>query len=377
MLGYYKKERIKMYLRRGLVLLSVYAVLFLTLFFVTPIERFLNGNLFFYADSYAKAQCRVHFLDVGQGDCTFVELNNGGTTIMIDTGKKSAGKEILKYMSLVGYGRGSRIDYLILTHTDSDHVGGAKTVMENFDVKSVFVPMIYSTFDVENGFDSEDYYVDSSSLWAEVRKSIVENVGLENIFYSFAGKSVLGMNFSLDFYAPYNEKPCGEEVSSTNNYSPVLILNASGMSTMFVGDIDSECESEFLDYYRAKVENGDLDVDVLKIAHHGSKNSSSKAFLDAVSPEYAVISCGESNSYNHANDDTINRLVEINADIFRTDIEGSIILTSGSTDTITAFCDFYRIGSAQFSWLGIVVTFVVVSFLIFVFSIRISTEPQM
>ena len=124
--------------------------------------------------------------------------------------------------------------------------------------------------------------------------------------------------------------PLAEEYDDVNDYSVVLRMDYYETSFLFTGDAGTEVEKQMLDHW----EEEKLDCDVLKVGHHGSRTSSSKAFLEAVTPEYAVISCGKSNKYGHPHAEIASRLEDEGAKVYRTDKLGSIVLTSDG-DTVT------------------------------------------
>lgn len=365
-MSYYEKRIItkKEVIVKIIVFVCICTCLLLSLFFTDNIERKINNVYFNFNSGVVSSNCKVHYIDVGQGDCTFIELPDN-KTIMIDTGAGFSCEKMQKYLSAIGKDKNSVIDYLILTHTDSDHIGNAKMILDNYQVKNVYLPKVYSNFEVENNLCVNDYNINTSLLWEETCIAIYKEVGLSNRFYSFMGSVIESeiAGYSLVFYSPFEDK-----ITESNNYSPIMVLNYGNSKFMFVGDIEASVEEEFLSYYSSVLNY--FDVDVLKVSHHGSKNSTTNEFLQAVKPEYAVISCGKDNSYSHPNNETIDRLIKNNCKIVRTDTTSSIVFGVNSQNFVyqTSY-DF--ISSYHFYWWYVVVSGIILSgILILCFKIK-------
>lgn len=241
----------------------------------------------------------IHFIDVDQADA--ILIMDGDKTVMIDTGNwpDDAHKEyMLKYMKDLGI---AVIDYLILTHPDADHIGGAPEVINTFEVKNCIMPDCVKTTKV-----------------FERTVAALENRNV-NVLLPNPGDGYTLNNAALSILAPLSEK-----YSDTNDYSVVFRLQYGERSILFTGDAEAASEAEMVNRYSAQ----DLKADVLKVGHHGSRTSSSDSFLRLVDPDYAVISCGVENSYGHPHSAVINRLNARGIEIFRTDTDGTIILTT-------------------------------------------------
>lgn len=235
----------------------------------------------------------VHFIDVGQGDSTLIIC--GKHAMLIDAGDDSKGTAIQNYLKKQGV---DKLDYLILTHPDADHIGGAPVVITKFDIKKVFV---------------SNYEKDSKSYL-----KLIQALDYKNLKYSTprAGAKFCLGTAEITFLAP------NKEYDNPNDASIALIVENDDNRFLFSGDAGEAAEKDILN-------NGlDISADVYQVGHHGSKYSSSKEFLDAINPEYAVISCGEGNSYGHPHADTLNKLRNSNVKLYRTDEAGSIIATS-------------------------------------------------
>ena len=242
-------------------------------------------------ESNDQAVMQVHFLDVGQGDATLVTC--GEEAMLIDTGDNSKGTTVQLYLKKQGI---SELKYLILTHPDADHIGGADVVVTKFDIDTVFM----SDFTKDNKTYNElisalDY---KGLTWS------TPNVG--NIY-------TLG-SAEFTIIAP------NTTYSEPNNASIGLLLVNGENSFLFTGDAEEDAEYDIL-------ANGlDIDCDVYKAGHHGSKTASTKALLEAASPEYVVVSCAADNSYGHPAPKLLERLAEFGCTVYRTDQNGSIII---------------------------------------------------
>lgn len=244
---------------------------------------------------------RVHFLDVGQGDSIFIELTDG-KSMLIDASTAEYGEGIADYIKDNGY---SKIDYLVATHPHADHIGGMQDVVEQLEIGEIYMPKASST--------TKTYKNLLKVIKAKGNKINTAKAG--NTIYS---DSSLG----IDILAPNSDSY--EEI---NDYSVVIKLVYGSKSFLFTGDAEKLSENEI---------TADVSADVLKVGHHGSSTSSSDKFIKRVNPEYAVISCGEGNSYGHPHKETIKTLNKYDVEIFRTDTMGTIIAqTDGESLEIT------------------------------------------
>nr|WP_300092776.1 MBL fold metallo-hydrolase [Sedimentibacter sp.] len=238
----------------------------------------------------------VHFLDVGQADCTLIQLPNG-EEVLIDAGNYGDGSYITSYLKNQNV---DDIEYLILTHPHEDHIGSAKEIITSFAVEKVYMPDVSS--------DSNLY---ESTMLA------IENKGIEIIYAEPGLKIIDSPDLKFQLLSPKSMY-----YSELNEYSAAARLEYSDTSFLFTGDAESVSELEMLGG------GFNLDSDVLKVGHHGGRTSSSRDFLQAVTPEYSIISCGEDNSYGHPHIETLNRLTDIGSEIYRTDELGTIVILS-------------------------------------------------
>ncbi len=238
----------------------------------------------------------VHFINVGQGDCELIVADDG-TTMLIDCGESNYGDAVVAYLSELGI---TKLDYVVATHPHSDHIGGLrKVISSDIEIGEVIMPEI------------PDEYVPTTSSYEKLIDAI-EDKGCSS-YYAENETLQFGSGTLTIIVPDYSE-------DELNNYSIVIRFDYGESSFLFTGDIEKTIETQL-------VENGvDLDVDVLKVAHHGSSTSSSYTFLDAVTPEYCVIECGD-NSYNHPNSDVVTRLEMYTENIYRTDVDGTVVFT--------------------------------------------------
>lgn len=235
----------------------------------------------------------VHYLDIGQGDSIVAELPNK-ELLLIDAGEASSSEKIISYIKNLGY---SKIDYVIGTHPHADHIGGLANVIKSFDIGSIYMPKVAaSSKTYENLLNT----IKDKNLKIKTGKNGVEVLNENNLV--------------LKMVAPNQDS-----YSSYNNYSIVLRLDYGTTSFLFTGDAEEKSEKEITE---------DVNVDVLKVGHHGSDTSSSEEFLAKVKPKYAIISVGAGNKYGHPADITLTKLKKNTKQIYRTDLNGTIKVIS-------------------------------------------------
>jgi len=237
----------------------------------------------------------VHFIAVGQGDS--ILLDCGDTEVLIDGGDKSPG--VVNYID--DYIDGS-LEVMIATHPHADHIGGLIAVLNAFEVDEIWL----------NGDTS-------TSVTYSQFMSAVNAEGAE-VHVARRGDTIQAGNLTFNVLSPVN---LGDDI---NNNSIVLSLSYGQVDFLFTGDAQKEAEVSM-------VATGIVpDVDILKVGHHGSRTASTMQFLQVAKPEYAIYMAGQGNSYGHPHQETITNLCEIGAEIYGTDIHGTIIVT---TDGVT------------------------------------------
>lgn len=249
-------------------------------------------------DSTVTGNLEVHFIDVGQGDSILIK--QGDHTMMIDFGNNNKGTYLQKYLNEQGI---TTLDYAIGTHPDADHIGGMDVILYKFDVETVMMPDIAS----------------DTNTYRDVIDTC-EGKGYE-IQHPIAGQSYLLGDAQFQILWPD-----GGTYSDNNDNSIVIKLSYGENSFLFCADASSKIEEKM-------IQSGlDVQADVMKLSHHGSSTSSSQAFLQAVNPSYAVISCGYGNTYGHPHRETMTLLQNLNLPFFRTDVQGTIIAYSDGTN---------------------------------------------
>ncbi|MBE6582075.1 MAG: MBL fold metallo-hydrolase [Ruminococcaceae bacterium] len=238
----------------------------------------------------------VHFLDVGQGDCSLIVLPSG-KTVLIDASTNDEGDNIIEYLS---YQKVKHIDYFVLTHPHADHIGSAKQIIEALSIGKVVMP------DIET-----DTATFTNLLLAIDKKDIPIHVAK-------VGDIIKLDNTNMKILGPVNK------TDDLNNMSIVLRLDYGKTSFMFTGDAEEPSEKDML----KRFSSSEFRADVLKVGHHGASTSSSLEFITAISPKYAVISCGKDNTYGHPHTETIKTLNKLGIKYYRTDKVGNVVFSS-------------------------------------------------
>lgn len=246
-------------------------------------------------------ELKVYFLDVGQADCVLIQNEN--ENMLIDAGNNEDGKKIVTYLKNLGI---TNFKYVVGTHPHEDHIGGLDNIIKDFNIEKVLLPDAYTTTAT---FEEVLIALEDKNLNFEVPK--------------------IGQTFSLGearIEAIYTES----NPEDLNDASIVLRVDFGENSFLFSGDATSRIENKILDK--------NIDVDIYKVAHHGSSYSNSELFLSKVSPSIGIISAGQNNSYNHPHTEVVKRLEKMNVKLYRTDKVGTILVTSdGKNFDITNF----------------------------------------
>ncbi len=304
-----KQKRITRILFSIIVLLLLAVLVFSAIF---PSETWKYYVALPKIEKREEGELRIHFIDVGQGDCTLIELPDG-KVMMIDGGDNSATtkKQVLRYLNALKI---NVIDHLVITHTDSDHCGGIDEVVKWKKVVNAYLPASSKTSNTE--------YAEAYAALADTECTLIQASRL----VTFGGETP----YTLAFLYPYTES----EFENDNATSSVLWLDYRSVSALFMGDAPQEVETLLLRDdklgFLQKLGVELSSTEILKVAHHGSGSSSSMAFLEYLSPQTAVVSCGKDNAYRHPSDRVIGALDTIGSSVYRTDEHGHIIITISS-----------------------------------------------
>lgn len=265
------------------------AVFCVVLFLTAAVISYLQ-----YKNEFGKGELAVHFFNIGQGDAALVVWDDGA--ILIDAGTNESESKLVSYIQRL---RVKDIDCAVFSHPHEDHIGGADRIFEYFDVKSVLMPDLYA--------DARSYELMMEGIDAE-GSSVYEAVSGEE--FSFG-------EVTLTVLSPIRE------YGDLNLDCAVIMLEYGDASFLFTGDCEGEAEA-----FLVKELGDELDADVLKVGHHGSSSATTDVFLNAVTPEIAVISCGVNNDYGHPHDEVLSRLTSHGVDIRRTDLSGTVTVVS-------------------------------------------------
>ena len=244
------------------------------------------------ADSFT-----VYCFNVGQADAIFIDMPSAD--VLIDAGNNSDGVYIVSQLHKMGV---EKIDYLIGTHPHEDHIGGMDDVVENMEIGKIYLPETSKndtpktkTYkDLLNAIDDKGYH----TTYAEAGDTVFE-----------------GENLKFEILAPSST-----DYGDLNAYSIVTKLSFYETEILFMGDAEQEIEQDILR------SGADIDADIIKVGHHGSRTSSSDEFIDQTDAECAIISCGTDNTYGHPHDKTLKKLKEYSIKTYRTDLLGTVII---------------------------------------------------
>lgn len=255
---------------------------------------FCIGLFLFFRSNEIENKLLVHFLDIGQGDAIFLDYQ--GFQILVDGGPDNRIIEQLRQTMPIG---DNTIDWVILSHPDADHLGGLLDVINSYQVDKVIMPKISK--------DTSLYEAWESIL---VKKEI-------SIFYIEQQEEItLTEDYHIRFLHPTPNTI--EKHFAPNNYSLVTHILFGEIDLLLTGDIEAEVEELLVKEYK------ELDIELLKSPHHGSKSSSTPEFLEMLSPELVVIQSGKDNKFGHPHNRVLFRYEQIGAQVFRNDQEGDL-----------------------------------------------------
>lgn len=256
-------------------------------------------------DKLVNKKLEVHLIDVGQGEAILIRTQNND--ILIDAGEVENGRVVVDYLKNLGI---EKLELIVATHPHSDHIGGMSEVIDSFEVGQFAMP------------DIPDSLVPTSNVFSKMLASL-DNKGLMIVSID----SETSYQFDSAFFTVLS--PMGE-VDNLNDLSAVIRLDVDDVSFLFTGDVEKGVEKLLLEA------SSDIEVDVLNLAHHGSKTSTTEEFLQKVSPEIAIISCGIDNSYGHPHREVIDRLADLNVSIYRTDLDGTVVVETDGQEIVVS-----------------------------------------
>lgn len=241
----------------------------------------------------------LSMVDVGQADGFVLEC--GGEVGVIDCGETDTVEALVDYLNERGI---IKVKFLIISHPHEDHIGGAVEFLDNFDVETVYMPEV-------EGFSSDCYdELQDVLIEGDYKLKYIQ----EGDVYHLGGTTITVLE---QFEAPQDEP---------NNYSAIMKVTFGEMDVIMTGDAETAVEKQLLQ------SGQDISAEVLKLGHHGSNTSTSAAFLDAVNPTYALISCGVANKHKHPTEKIMGRLESRNIIAYRTDECGTVVLTITATN---------------------------------------------
>ena len=232
---------------------------------------------------------KIHFINTGNSDAILIE--NQGYFAMIDTGDTDDDVKVKSYLQKQGV---KRLEYLVLTHYHADHIGGADTLLSDFEVGTTLVP---------NGDANTQVYRDYINALSH--KGLKPSVPLEGAKFELGSATLTVYNTA------------GGNRNENNN-SLVVVYENGEDKALFTGDAEAEVENQL----------SIGDIELLKVGHHGSKTSSSPSFINQIQPEYAVILTGQPNQYGHPHQETLSLFESKGIPVYRTDEQGDIVFTS-------------------------------------------------
>lgn len=362
-----------------IIFLIVAAIFGVSIIFSAKIENLLGLNKTATSGNYSEVEVVknndlvLHYIDVGQADCTFIELPDK-TTMLIDAGDTGTKAKVSEYISSLGY---NTINYFVVTHSDQDHVGGASQILDDFYVQNIYRPFAFAgsfKIDTETGkpkegnittFECNNTYEDLYSVYNSlsgtddnirslpriatkaytsfIEKSYSEkydnNTKEASVTVNYDGleinstKESDGVYFSIKWYAPlkvgnvnlssYTTKTKGfitkgydtpgakSTATGKNAISPVIKIEYDSNKFLFTGDIYDTAEEEVVDSLTTSEKQELSNIDVYQAGHHGAKNSNTQKLLNIIQPTYTVVSCGDKNEYGHPSDEFLERLASL------------------------------------------------------------------
>lgn len=308
-------------------------------------DTYVEENLNNFSIIENRGDLEVHYINVGQADCILILLPDG-RNMLIDAGGTGDYRTHLKeYLQKQGI---KTIDYALLTHTDADHVESFDYVLDWCEVKNIFIPQLYPSYKAGT---SDNRYTD---ITADRKVGVISTREYYDFFtraddetyvengakysakvYANAGfMNISGTGYEIDIYcmpaSVYNKDfEEGNDALNKNEVSPSVLITYQGKQFLFTGDATGSSHENFMAMYKERNPNTDLDVDVYKVAHHGSakEESNNKKFINEIESEYAVISVGDGNKYGHPHKEAVDNITAYSQfkKLYRTDKYGDVV----------------------------------------------------
>lgn len=315
-------------------LVCIILILF-SLFFSNSLEILLKLK----PDYKFTENTEIHFIDVGQGDAIAIKFASG-EVMLIDSGTEEYSKKLLEYIDNIL--DTDTIDYFVLTHTDFDHSSNVLDIIKRYNIGTFYRPNVYELSEDKTPHIENTHYREILNALTE-RKIPVE-----------FNKDKTHLNISgilVDWLCPMEE--VYNENLSTNEYSPIIIINDNGTKAMFTGDISENIELRAINNYCEEF----LDIDILKLAHHGSNYSNSYRFIETTSPKIAVASVGK-NTYGHPGIDTIQRILDYDknndkdlfSNFYTTKSSGNVVVTLKSSLDVRTIKNIDDYSFVEYYW---------------------------
>lgn len=280
---------------KKLSVLSVVAaavILLVSYFGTSGIRQIINSAVKTTAGSFDSSQDFVRFIDVAQGDSILIYSN--GRSMLLDTATSNYENEVCKVLDSCGI---ETVDVLMLSHLHADHTGSVPKICDNYRIKNLVLPELSIN---SEGMSAAQYAVNA----------VTESGG--GTYNAEQGMNFKVGEFEITVLASYGD------FDNVNNQSLFVMAEINGIKFMFSGDAESQAEKRILE------EKLNLDCDVFKAGHHGSNTSNTEEFLNALSPKYVAVSCGEDNMYGHPHSEVLKLYKDMDIGVYRTDLNGDI-----------------------------------------------------
>lgn len=276
----------------------------------------LNGGLPDSSTQEVTGEMRIHMIDVGNADAILIE--QGENTMLIDAGTPGVADDIIEYISSLGI---TKLDVVVGTHPHNDHMGGMAKVLENIEVDTVYVPDILDMKSLQSKLWYNNF-IDVINEIDDRRNEGVKEENQESIWHFPKDQNGDFVSFYLGEAFVQFMGPSEDEYSNENNYSIVMRVSYGDVDVLLSGDAEALAEKEVL------ATGYELNSEIYKVGHHGSDTSSSETFVQMIDPDYALISCGYGNSFDHPCKETMELLEKEGVKVYRTDESGTVVVTT-------------------------------------------------